>query len=63
MAKDRDLEVDHSSIEQWVVKLTPKLEERFREKIRHVGSSWRMDETYVKVKGKCVVLPEGILKG
>jgi len=52
MATDRGLEVDHSSIQRWVVKFTPKLEESFRKKKRPVGSSWRMDETYVKVKGK-----------
>ena len=52
MAKDRGLAVDHSSIQRWVVKFTPQIEENFRKKKKPVGSSWRMDETYVKVKGQ-----------
>jgi putative transposase len=62
MAKDRGLELDHSSIQRWVVKFTPQIEENFRKKKNPVGSSWRMDETYAKVKGKCKVLPEGIVE-
>ena len=34
------------------MKFTPQIEEGFRKKKKPVGSSWRMDETYVKVKGK-----------
>jgi len=52
MAKDRGLEVDHSSIQRWVVKFTPQIENNFRKKKKPTGSSWRMDETYVKIKGK-----------
>lgn len=52
MAKDRGLQIDHSSIQRWVVKFTPELEEAARKKIKTVGSSWRMDETYVRVNGK-----------
>jgi putative transposase len=58
MAKDRGLQIDHSSIQRWVVKFTPELEEAARKKKKPVGSSWRMDETYVRVNGKCEVLPE-----
>jgi transposase-like protein len=34
-----------------VLKYVPLLEKQFRARKRPVGSSWRMDETYVKVKG------------
>ena len=49
---ERGVEVDHSTINRWVIKYVPLLEEKFRKKHKSgVGSSWRMDETYIKVKG------------
>jgi putative transposase len=52
MMEERGVEVDHSTIYRWVQKFTPHLEAAFRKgKKRAVGSSWRMDETYIKVKG------------
>jgi transposase-like protein len=33
------------------VKYVPLLDQQFRARKRPVGSSWRLDETYVKVKG------------
>ena len=53
MMEERGVEVDHSNIYRWVQKFTPHLEAAFRNgKKRPVGSSWRMDETYIKVKGE-----------
>ena len=52
MMKERGVEVDHSSLNRWVLKFTPELEKVFRQHKRAVGSSWRMDETYISVKGK-----------
>ncbi|TOG34701.1 IS6 family transposase, partial [Vibrio parahaemolyticus] len=40
------------TINRWVIKFGPILEMRARQKKRAVSSSWRMDETYVKVKGE-----------
>jgi putative transposase len=52
MMLERGIKVDHSTINRWVVKYSPELEKKFR-KIKHpVGSSWRVDETYLKIKGK-----------
>jgi putative transposase len=62
MAKDRGLEVDHSSLQRWVIKFTPQLEEIARKKKKPVGTSWRMDETYVKVNGKWKYLYRGVDK-
>jgi transposase-like protein len=46
-------QVDHSNIYRWVQKFTPKLEATFRKGKKHpVGKSWRMDETYIKIKGQ-----------
>ena len=52
LALERGLRVDHSTINRWVVHYAPQLEESFRAKHkRPTGGSWRMDETYIKVKG------------
>lgn len=53
MMAERGVEVDPSNIYRWVQKFTPKLEAVFRKgKKRSVGKSWRMDETYIKIKGQ-----------
>jgi transposase-like protein len=53
MMAERGAEVDHSNIYRWVQKFTPQLEAAFRKgKKRTVGKSWRMDETYIKIKGQ-----------
>jgi transposase-like protein len=51
MMEERGVEVDHSTLNRWVLKYAPLLEKEFRAHKRPVGRSWRMDETYVKVKG------------
>ena len=53
MMRERGVEVDHSNICRWVLKFTSLLEASFRKgKKRPVGKSWRMDETYIKIKKK-----------
>ena len=52
MMKERGFEVDHSTIQRWVVYYSPKLEEAFHMKKRRPGNRWRLDETYIKVKGQ-----------
>src|ERR671923_455829 len=49
---ERGVHVDHSTINRWVVKYSPLLEEEFQRRKRPVWVSWRMDETYIKVKGE-----------
>jgi putative transposase len=48
----RCVEVDHSTIQRWVFKFSPEVEKNMNKRKRQVGSSWRMDETYIKVGGK-----------
>ena len=52
MAAERGLEVDHTTIYRWVIKFTPELEKAVRFLKRPAGKSWRLDETYSKVKGQ-----------
>ena len=51
MMEERGVDVDHSTLNRWVVKYAPELDREFRSRMRPVGSSWRLDETYVKIKG------------
>jgi putative transposase len=51
MMAERAIGVDHSTVHRWVIKLVSLFEKTFRRHKRPVGKSWRMDETYIKVKG------------
>lgn len=63
LALERGLKVDHSTINRWVIEYAPQLEELFRRKHkRPVSSSWRMDETSIKVKGQWVYLYRAVDK-
>ncbi|WP_255209035.1 IS6 family transposase [Paraburkholderia youngii] len=52
MMAERGIDVDHSTVHRWAIKLLPALEKVFRVRKRPVGKSWRVDETYIKVKGQ-----------
>src|SRR5262249_16987556 len=51
LMEERGVAVDHATIQRWVVRYSPLLEGAFHRRKRLVWVSWRMDETYVKVKG------------
>jgi transposase-like protein len=48
---ERGLHVDHTTIFRWVQRYAPELEKRCRPHLKTTTDSWRVDETYVKVKG------------
>jgi transposase-like protein len=52
MMAERDFSLDHSTINRWVLHYSPQLEAAFRRKKRRIGVRWRMDESYIKVKGQ-----------
>ena len=52
MMQERGVVVDHSSINRWAIRFLPLIEKTFRKYKRPVGSSWRMDETYIKINGQ-----------
>jgi putative transposase len=51
MIEENGVEVDHATLNRWVLKYVPLLEREFRARKQPIGSSWRLAETYVKVKG------------
>ena len=51
MMQERGVLVDHSSINRWAIRFLPLIEKMARKHKRPVGGSWRMDETYIRVKG------------
>ena len=51
MMQERGVAVDHSSIDRWVIRFLPLLEGAFQKHKHAVSTSWRMDETYIKVSG------------
>ena len=52
LMEERGVPVDHATIQRWVVKYSPQLAEAFHRRKRPVGRRWRMDETYIRVKGE-----------
>jgi transposase-like protein len=52
MMAERGVLVDHATVHRWALKILPVLAKAFRRRKRPVGTSWRMDETYIKVNGQ-----------
>lgn len=61
--QERDVGVDHSTLNRWVVKYSPQLVQAFVWRKMPVGASWRMDETYVMVKDEWKYLYRAVDKG
>jgi putative transposase len=52
LMEEHGVSVDHATINRWVLKYSPHLEAAFHRRKCPVGRSWRMDETYIRVKGQ-----------
>src|SRR6266849_10526457 len=50
MMRERGLHVDHTTIYRWVQRYAPELEKRSRPHLKACNDSWRVDETYIKVR-------------
>ena len=61
--EERGVSVDHSTVSRWASRFLPLLEKIFRKYKRPVGGSWRMDETYIKVKGAWKYLYRAVDRG
>lgn len=52
MVNERGLDVHHTTVFRWVQEYGPELDKRCRPYLRFTNDSWRVDETYIEVKGK-----------
>jgi transposase, IS6 family len=62
MLQDRGVAVDHSTIFRWIQAYAAELEKRIRRHLRLTNGSWRVDETYIKVKGRWTYLYRAVDK-
>src|SRR6202049_1446640 len=62
MMNERGIDLAHTTILRWVQHYSPEFEKRWKRYARSVGGSWRMDETYVKVRGEWVYLYRAVDK-
>ena len=51
LLEERDLRVDHTTVWRWVQCYAPELEQRTRPHLKPTNKSWRVDETYVRIRG------------
>jgi hypothetical protein len=51
LVAERRIDVDHSTVHRWAIKLLPVLDNTFRNSKRPAGKIWRMDETSTRLKG------------
>ena len=52
LVRERGLSVDHVTVWRWVQCYAPQIERRLRPHLKPTNKSWRVDETYIRVKGK-----------
>ena len=60
MMSERGLSLAHTTIMRWVQRYVPEFEKRWRRFGSAVGRSWRVDETYVKIRGKWCYLHRAV---
>ena len=59
---ERGIQVDHATLNRWVVKYSPDIAKAAQMRKQPTAGSWRMDETYIKVKGRWMYLDRAIDK-
>ena len=52
MMAERGLKIDYSTIARWVLAYAPELEKRVKPQLKPTNDAWRVDETYIKVRGE-----------
>jgi transposase-like protein len=50
LLRERGLAVDHTTIFRWVQRYAPELDKRCRPQLKATNDSYRVDETYIKIK-------------
>ncbi|WP_377867468.1 IS6 family transposase [Bacillus sp. R86525] len=56
MLEEQGLFISHTMIMSWVHQYGPELDKRIRRHLKQTNDSWRVDETYIKVKGRWMYL-------
>ena len=56
MLADRGVSVDHTTVSRWTQHYAPEIDKRMRPHFQMTNGSWRVDETYIKVKGRWTYL-------
>ena len=56
LAHIRGAVIDHSTLQRWIKRFVPLIDKQVRKRKKAVGSSWRMDETYIKLNGCWIYL-------
>ena len=56
MLADRGVSVDHTTVSRWTQRYAPEIDKRMRPHLQMTNGSWRVDETYIKVKGRWTYL-------
>ncbi|PZD70488.1 hypothetical protein C1752_12059 [Acaryochloris thomasi RCC1774] len=56
MLAERGVSVDHTTIYRWVQRYSPELDARCRRHLRSTNDSWKLDETYIDIKGRSYYL-------
>jgi hypothetical protein len=56
LVRERGLTVDHVTVWRWVQRYAPEIDRRLRPHLKSTNKSWRVDETYIRVKGKWTYL-------
>jgi transposase-like protein len=56
MLADRGVDVAHTTLFRWTQACAPQIEKRIQPRLRLSNGSWRVDETYVRVKGRWMYL-------
>ncbi len=52
MMSERGLSISHTTIMRWVHEYSPIIDKKIRKYLKPTNDSWRVDETYIKVKGE-----------